>query len=157
MNRFGDIVRRWPLRPSGALVMLAALVATATLGQAAPIECWRGWGYRVDARSGTYASGELLLVTQGAPRWAPGLPVVLYELDRTSGRIRDDAEPMTVIPVAPRIYHRGRLDYVDGRGPLAGTDHDLVFGLSHIGPPSADLAPLAAYTAWACGRDGAPE
>jgi len=146
---------RRPLLPLVALAILQALLWGPAASHAAPMECWRGWGYRLDPQSGTYVSGELLLVTQGAPRWAPGNPVVLYELDRASGRIRGDTAPMTVIPVAPRSYHRGNLDYVDGRGPLAGSDHDLVFGLSHIGPPSAAIEALEDYTAWACGRGGA--
>jgi len=156
MLRRSVIRPRRPILPA-VLAVLAALLLGPAAATAAPTECWQGWGYRVDPQSGTYLSGELLLVTKGAPRWAPGNPVPLYELDRGTGQIRTDKAPLTVIPEAPRSYHRGNLDYVDGRGPLAGTDDDLVFGLSHIGPPSAAIESLMEYTAWACGRGGAVE
>jgi len=84
MNRLLQSLR-W--RPAHWLVVLAVLptvLARPDLSQAAPVECWRGWGYRLDSRSGTYLSGELLLVTLGAPRWAPGNPVVLYQLDHAT-------------------------------------------------------------------------
>ena len=142
----------------GAVMLaVACLLAALVPAFAEPVECWRGWGYRTDRITRTYKSGELLLVTRGPAVWAPGQPVVLYLLDRASGRIAPDTPPMTVTPLAPRVYYRGRSNYVDGQGAIAGSDDDLVFGLNHVAPQSSGLEKLEAYNAWACGLDEAAE
>lgn len=137
-----------------ALVCVLAVQAPAL---AEPTECWRGWGYRMDRTTRTYKSGELLLVTRGPAVWGPGRPVELYLLDRASGQISPDTPPITVIPVAPRARYRGRTNYVDGQGPIAGSGDDLTFGLSHVAPPSADLKKLQDYNRWACGLEAAQD
>jgi hypothetical protein len=135
------------------LVPVSAIAVLMVLGAApaAAVECWRGWGYRVDPQSGAYKSEEMLLVTRGAVTWKAGRPVELHPLDRTSGRIDPDQAPITVIPVSPRTYYRGRGNYVDGRGPVQGARDDLTFGLNHIAPPAGALQAMEDYNRWACG------
>ncbi|RMD61761.1 MAG: hypothetical protein D6826_09070 [Alphaproteobacteria bacterium] len=131
----------------GVMVPLAAGIA-----KAGAAECWRGWGYWIDARTRAYKSEELLLVSRAGVDWAPSRPVVLFVLDRASGRIAADVGPITVIPLDPRVYYRGTTNYVDAVAEVAGSPDRMVFGLSHVAPPSAPLARLEAFTAWACGR-----
>ena len=130
--------------------MGAVSTAPARAG-AAPVECWRGWGYWVDARTRAYKSDEMLFVTRGAADWAPGVKVRLYRLDRASGRI-DDVEPaIAVIPIVARTYYRGTTNYVNAMANVAGSDDQLVFGLSHVAPSVAALPRMARFNAWACG------
>ena len=74
--------------------------------------CWRGWGYLLDGATGGYKSQEMLLVTIGTPLWEAGHPVELFLLDRASGLI-SEMPSFTVTPENPRLYYRGRLNYVD--------------------------------------------
>lgn len=151
------VKRRLPRTGSRARALGIALLAFATLAAAPPassaemIECWRGWGYLSDPDTQAYASEELLLVTRGAADWRAGLPAVLYRLDRASGTISADHPAMTVIPANPRVYYRGRTNYVDGRATILGREQDLVFGLSHIAPPAGGLEAMNDYNRWACG------
>ncbi len=137
-------------------MLLAALAVSIPARGAEMVECWRGWGYLSDRDSKAYASGELLLVTRGAADWRPGLPVALYQLDRATGAILAGQPAMTVIPANPRVYYRGRTNYVDGRAVILGKEHELVFGLSHIAPAAGGLAAMNDYNRWACGL-AAPE
>ncbi len=137
------------------LAMLAAWSAVPARG-VETVECWRGWGYLSDRDTQAYASGELLLVTRGAADWRAGLPVALYRLDRATGTIVAGQPAMTVIPANPRVYYRGRTNYVDGRATILGMEQELVFGLSHIAPPAGGLEAMNDYNRWACGLT-APE
>jgi hypothetical protein len=130
--------------------VLAALASTPARGTEV-VECWRGWGYLSDSETGAYASGELLLVTRGAADWRSGLPVALYQLDRATGTILAGQPAMTVIPASPRVYYRGRTNYVDGRATILGMEQALIFGLSHIAPPAGGLEAMNDYNRWACG------
>ncbi len=151
------VKRRLPRTGSRARHLGIALLAFATLAAAPPvsgaemIECWRGWGYLSDPDTQAYASGELLLVTRGAADWRAGLPVALYQLDRATGTIMAGRPAMTVIPAHPRLYYRGRSNYVDGRATILGMDQELVFGLSHIAPPAGGLEAMLEFNRWACG------
>ena len=122
---------------------------------AGPVECWRGWGYRVDAQTRTYKSEEMLLVTKGAVDWRPGEKIILHILDRTSGQIAPGMSPVTVILFNPRMYYRNNLNYVDGEGKIAGSEDNLVFGLNHVPPPTAAIEKLLQYNVWACGLEDA--
>lgn len=133
------------------LAMAVLLSIASTRAAAPPIECWRGWGYWVDANTRAYKSDEMLFVTRGAADWAPGVTVRLYRLDRASGRI-DDGEPaIAVNPVVARTYYRGTTNYVNAMADVAGSDDQLVFGLSHVAPPVSALPRMARFNAWACG------
>ena len=140
------------------LVLLAALATLpiTTARGAGTVECWRGWGYLADPDTQAYASGEMLLVTRGAAEWRAGLPVALYQLDRATGSIVAGQPAMTVIPANPRVYYRGRTNYVDGRATILGLDQELLFGLSHIAPAAGGLEAMNEYNRWACGLT-APE
>ena len=148
--------RRLPRIGNGARHAGLALVAMLAAWSAAAhgvetVECWRGWGYLSDRDTRAYASGEMLLVTRGAADWRAGLPVALYQLDRATGTIMAERPAMTVIPVNPRLYYRGRTNYVDGRATILGMEQDLVFGLSHIAPPAGGLEAMLEFNRWACG------
>jgi hypothetical protein len=133
------------------LAALAVLPAAPPRG-AETVECWRGWGYLTDPVTQAYASEELLLVTRGAADWRAGLPVALYRLDRATGAILVDPPAMTVIPItSPRVYYRGRSNYVDGRATVLGMEQELVFGLSHVAPPAGGLEAMLDFNRWACG------
>ncbi len=157
MSLGSGYIRRKPIVPgpcvSAAVMVLVCVLAVPATAFAEPIECWRGWGYRMDRTTRSYKSGELLLVTRGPAVWGPGRPVELYLLDRASGRISPDTPPITVIPLAPRARYRGRSNYVDGQGPIAGSEDDLTFGLSHVSPPTAELKKLQDFNRWACGLE----
>ncbi len=140
----------------GCFALLAVLVAMPAARAAEAVECWRGWGYLSDPETGAYASAELLLVTRGAADWRAGLPVKLYQLERTTGTIAAGQPAMTVIPVSPRVYYRGRTNYVDGRATILGREESLVFGLSHLAPAAGGLEAMNDYNRWACGLT-APE
>ncbi len=137
--------------------LVLALLAMIAAGSAAParggetVECWRGWGYLSDRDTQAYVSGELLLVTRGAADWRAGLPVALYRLDRATGTIMAERPAMTVIPAHPRLYYRGRTNYVDGRATILGMEQELVFGLSHVAPPAGGLEAMREFNRWACG------
>ncbi len=139
----------WARHAGFALV--AVLVAMPAARAAELVECWRGWGYLSDPQTGAYASAELLLVTRGAADWRAGLPVALYQLDRATGAIMAGRPAMTVIPANPRVYYRGRTNYVDGRAIIAGMEQELLFGLSHIAPAAGGLAAMNDFNRWACG------
>ncbi len=69
------------------LAGLIVLVAAQVWAPAWAVECWRGWGYRVDPGTRAYKSEELLLVTKGPATWRTGVSVELHRLDRASGAI----------------------------------------------------------------------
>ena len=134
--------------------ILAGLVFLAAAQVSAPawaVECWQGFGYRVDPQTRTYKSKELLLVTKGPATWRVGVPVELHQLDRATGVIATDMTPLTVVPASARTYYRGKSNYVDGRGAIVGSEDELVFGLSHVAPSVAALEALDDYNRWACG------
>ncbi len=140
----------WVRHAGFAVVALAALPAVPA-GGVEMVECWRGWGYLSDPDTQAYASGELLLVTRGAADWRAGLPVALYQLERATGTIAAGRPAMTVIPTNPRVYYRGRTNYVDGRATVVGMEQELVFGLSHIAPAAGGLEAMREFNRWACG------
>ena len=145
-----------PMRIRGVLpIAVTVVMAVAWASPAAAVECWRGWGYWVDGTSRAYKSGEMLLVTRGPANWAPGAAVTLYTLDRATGRLDPEVPPIAAIPLNPRTYYRGNLNYADGLADVRGSTDRLVFGLSHIAPPSAPIGKLDEYNAWVCGLDGA--
>ena len=135
-------------------ILAAVLVAIAWSGAATAAECWQGWGYWVDAQTRAYKSEEMLLVTAGAADWVPGRAVTLRVLDRATGRIDPNVPPLSARPLDPRAYSRGSTTYVDGLADVDGRQDRLVFGLSHVAPPSAPIPELEKFTAWACGLDG---
>jgi hypothetical protein len=136
---------------AGLAFLAAAQIIVPASAPAWAVECWRGWGYRVDPGTRTYTSEELLLVTKGAAVWQAGVPVELHRLNRATGAIDATVPALTVVPVGARTYYRGRANYVDGRGAIVGSGDELVFGLSHIAPPTAALERLRDYNRWACG------
>ena len=150
VNRRLPRIGNWARHAGLALVAMLAAWSAAAHG-VETVECWRGWGYLSDRDTRAYASGEMLLVTRGAADWRAGLPVVLYQLDRATGTIMAERPAMTVIPVNPRLYYRGRTNYVDGRATILGMEQDLVFGLSHIAPPAGGLEAMLEFNRWACG------
>jgi hypothetical protein len=113
-------------------------------------QCWRGWGYLLDGETGAYKSEEMLLVTIGAPLWQAGEPVELYLLDRASGLI-SDMPSFTVTPENPRLYYRGRLNYVDATAAIEGSADRITIGLSHIEPARPGVPAKERYNRWACG------
>ena len=140
------------VRPAGfALLALIAALPSAAARGVGTVECWRGWGYLSDPDTQAYVSGEMLLVTRGAADWRAGVPVVLYRLDRRTGTIQADRPAMTVIPAHPRLYYRGRSNYVDGRAMILDMEQDLVFGMSHVAPPAGGLEAMLDFNRWACG------
>ena len=147
LSRTGNRARRAGF---ALLAALAALPAAPARG-AETVECWQGWGYLSDPDTQAYTSGEMLLVTRGAADWRAGLPVVLYQLDRATGTIMADRPAMTVIPTNPRLYYRGRANYVSGRATILGMEQKLVFGLSHVAPPAGGLEAMLDFNRWACG------
>jgi hypothetical protein len=135
-----------------ALALLVAL-APAAAGAAEPVECWRGWGYRVDPQTRTYLSEELLLTSKGAVAWEPGREVMLYPLDRASGRIDPGAAALVIRPGNVRSHYQNNLNYVDGEGSIDGSPDHLVFGLNHVPPPSAAIEQMIQFNRWACGLE----
>lgn len=115
-----------------------------------PTQCWRGWGYLLDGQTGGYKSQEMLLVTIGAPVWETGRPVELYLLDRASGLI-SEMPSFTIVPEGPRLYFRGRLNYVDTTATIEGSADRIVIGLSHIEPAQPGVPAKERYNRWACG------
>ena len=138
-------------RLAGLVFLTTALIVVPAWAPAWAVECWRGWGYRVDPATRTYKSEEILLVTKGAADWRAGVPVELHRLDRASGAIDAGAPTLTVVPAGARVSYRGRANYVDGRGAIVGSGDELVFGLSYIAPPTAALDALVEFNRWACG------
>jgi len=134
-----------------ALLALTSALSAAPARGVETIECWRGWGYLSDPDTKAYVSGELLLVTRGAAEWRAGLAVVLYHLDRRTGTIQAGRPAMTVIPTHPRLYYRGRSNYVDGRAMILEMEQELVFGMSHVAPPAGGLEAMGDFNRWACG------
>ncbi len=143
---------RSPRRRLGSILAgFVFLVAAQVSAPAWAVECWQGFGYRVDPQTRTYKSDELLLVTKGPATWRVGVPVELHQLDRATGVIATDMTPLTVVPTGVWTQYRGRANYVDGRGAIVGSEDELVFGLSHVAPPVAALEALDDYNRWACG------
>ncbi len=138
------------------VLLLAGLTAAAGALRAQPAaappatQCWRGWGYLLDGRTGSYKSQEMLLVTIGAPVWETGRPVELYLLDRASGLI-SEMPSFTIVPEGPRLYFRGRLNYVDTTATIEGSADRIVIGLSHIEPARPGVPAKERYNRWACG------
>ena len=143
--------KRMKLRKTLAALGLTAGLLTAQSGAAAAAECWQGWGYWVDAQTRAYKSEELLLVTDGPADWVVGQPVTLHLMDRATGEIDRAQAPIVAIPIDSRSYYRGNANYVDGSAEVRGSGDRLVFGLSHVAPPSSALPEMEAYTAWVCG------
>src|SRR3546814_895649 len=83
--------------------------------------------------SGGYKSQEMLLVTIGTTVWEAGRPVELFLLDRASGLI-SEMPSFTIVPEVPRLFYRGRLNYVDTKAGIVGSEDRIVIGLSHIEP-----------------------
>lgn len=147
-------------RLAAALAAAFALAAApAVAQQAAPpaaqetvplTECWRGWGYLLDGADGSYKSQEMLLVTIGTTVWEAGRPVELFLLDRASGLL-SDMPSFTITPEDPRLYYRGRLNYVDSKGSITGSTDRIVIGLSHIEPAKPGVPAKEQYNRWACG------
>lgn len=129
---------------------LTALPVTAEAPAAPATQCWRGWGYLLDGDSGGYKSEEMLLVTIGTTMWEAGHPVELFLLDRASGLL-SDMPSITVIPDTPRLYYRGRLNYVDAKARITGSSDRIVIGLSHIEPAQPGVPAKERYNRWACG------
>ena len=144
----------WARHVGFALLAIFAAWPGAPARGVETVECWRGWGYLSDPDTRAYASEELLLVTRGGADWRPGLPVELYQFDRATGAIVADRPVMTVIPTNPRLYYRGRTNYVDGRATVLGMEQELVFGLSHIAPAAGGLEAMREFNRWACGLVG---
>jgi hypothetical protein len=143
----------------GRILLAAGLLWSAILcvsppaaAQEAPpgTQCWRGWGYLLDGDSGGYKSEEMLLVTIGTTVWEAGHPVELFLLDRASGLL-SDMPSITIVPDTPRLYYRGRLNYVDAKARIAGSGDRIVIGLSHIEPPKPGVPAKEGYNRWACG------
>jgi hypothetical protein len=139
-------------RLAAALVAALALAAApAAAPQTIPLtECWRGWGYLLDGADGSYKSQEMLLVTIGTTVWEAGRPVELFLLDRASGLL-SDMPSFTITPEDPRLYYRGRLNYVDSKGSITGSTDRIVIGLSHIEPAKPGVPAKEQYNRWACG------
>src|SRR3546814_7350324 len=75
----------------------------------------------------------MLLVTIGTTVWEAGRPVELFLLDRASGLI-SEMPSFTIVPEVPRLFYRGRLNYVDTKAGIVGSEDRIVIGLSHIEP-----------------------
>jgi hypothetical protein len=143
--------RVWPL----FVLILSMFLGAVSADAGEPVECWRGWGYRVDKQTRTYKSEEILLVTKGPADWRPGHRVVLYTHDRATGQIIPTVQPITIVLLNARSYYRNNLNYVDGEGEIAGSEDNMVFGLSHVPLPTAAIEKLHEYNVWACGLEGA--
>jgi len=140
-----------PGRALAALLVVLAVAGPAAADDKAPrTECWRGWGYLLDGTSGAYKSQEMLLVTIGAPVWEAGRPVELFLLDRASG-LMSEMPSFTVRPENPRLYFRGRLNYMDTTAAIDGSTDRIVLGLSHIEPAQPGVPAKERYNRWACG------
>ena len=129
----------------------AAAQEAAAQPEAAPLtECWRGWGYLLDGADGGYKSQEMILVTIGTTVWEAGRPVELFLLDRASGLL-SEMPSFTITPESPRLYYRGRLNYVDTTASITGSADRIVVGLSHIEPAKPGVPAKEGYNRWACG------
>lgn len=146
LRRFRDLICL-------ALVLGAGLIMApgpARAESAPPTQCWRGWGYLLDGQSGGYKSQEMLLVTIGTTVWEEGREVELFLLERASGLI-SDMPSFTVVLEIPRLFYRGRLNYVDAAGRIAGSEDRIKIGLSHIEPAAPGVPAKENYNRWACG------
>ena len=90
------------------------------------------------------------LVTLGPTLWEAGRPVELFLLDSASGRI-SELPPIMVIPETPRLYYRGRLNYVDAVAAIQDSQDFITLGLSHIEPAAPGVPAKESYNRWACG------
>jgi hypothetical protein len=139
----GVVIPDNAIRSQGAQAPAAAARAPRT-------ECWRGFGYLLDGATGGYKSQEMLLVTIGSPVWEAGRPVEIFLLDRASGLL-SDMPSFTIVPDPPRLYYRGRLNYVDATAAIQGSSDRIVIGLSHIEPAKDGVPAKERYNRWACG------
>src|SRR3546814_807377 len=92
----------------------------------------------------------MLLVTIGTTVWEAGRPVELFLLDRASGLI-SEMPSFTIVPEVPRLFYRGRLNYVDTKAGIVGSEDRIVIGLSHIEPAKPGVPATDRYNRWACG------
>src|SRR3546814_16998535 len=92
----------------------------------------------------------MLLVTIGTTVWEAGRPVELFLLDRASGLI-SEMPSFTIVPEVPRLFYRGRLNYVDTKAGIVGSEDRIVIGLSHIEPAKPGVPAKEPYNRWACG------
>ena len=136
------------------LLIFLLIFVTYSAVATEPVECWRGWGYRVDKQTRTYKSEELLPVTKGPADWRPGQKIVLYLFDRASGQIVSAVPPITIVPLNSRLYYRNNLNYVDGEGEIVGSEDNLVFGLNHVLLTATAIEKLHEYNLWACDLEG---
>ncbi len=144
------MIHRKSLARSAAALALAFVCAGRS---AAAVECWTGWGYFVEPGTHVYKSERFLISTAGAVVWRPGQTVALYILDEATGAIRQDLEPISVIPRNPRFSRQEGLPYVNGLAAVVGAPDDLAFGLSHIRPSVAGIERLDRFFRRACGLD----
>lgn len=133
-----------------AAFLLSAMVPASAQEGDPRTQCWRGWGYLLDGASGGYKSQEMLLVTIGTTVWEAGRPVEIFLLDRASGLL-SDMPSFTITPENPRLYYRGRLNYVDTTASIDGSPDRIVVGLSHIEPAKPGVPAKERYNRWACG------
>jgi hypothetical protein len=140
----------WPAALLTAGLLLAALLPAAAREGDPRTQCWRGWGYLLDGVSGGYKSQEMLLVTIGTTVWEAGRPVEIFLLDRASGLL-SEMPSFTITPENPRVYYRGRLNYVDTAASIDGSPDRIVIGLSHIEPVKPGVPDKERYNRWACG------
>jgi len=154
MKHAKSLCRRVSSTARIALAVIAGSLVAPSIADAQdtqPLtECWRGWGYLLDGVNGGYKSQEMLLVTIGSPVWEIGRPVELFLLDRATGLL-SEMPSITIAPENPRIYYRGRLNYVDATATIAGTKDRIVIGLSHIEPAKPGVPAKERYNRWACG------
>src|SRR3546814_13874601 len=79
----------------------------------------------------------MLLVTIGTTVWEAGRPVEIFLLDRASGLL-SEMPSFIITPENPRLYYRGRLNYVDTTASITGSPDRIVVGLSHIEPARSE-------------------
>ncbi|MGF1630960.1 MAG: hypothetical protein ACFCUT_15920 [Kiloniellaceae bacterium] len=142
--------RSLPAALLAAVFLLSALVPAPAQEGDPRTQCWRGWGYLLDGASGGYKSQEMLLVTIGTTVWEAGRPVEIFLLDRASGLL-SEMPSFTITPENPRLYYRGRLNYVDTTASIDGSPDRIVVGLSHIEPAKPGVPAKERYNRWACG------
>jgi len=92
----------------------------------------------------------MILVTLGQTLWQAGRPVELFLLDRASGHI-SELPPIKVIPENPRLYYKGRLNYVDTLAAIEDSPDLMTLGLNHIEPAKPGVPAKEDYNRWACG------
>lgn len=139
---------------SSAIALLFALLsALLSVPAAAGVECWSGWGYRVEPGTLAFQGPRLLLVTPGPADWRKGEPVTLLRLDPRTGRIDHAAGEIRIRPRHPRFFttregNRG----MDDVAAIIGEELYLMLGMTRIGPAVSDTPKQEAFLRWACGR-----